>query len=345
MKELTKLKSYNLFEGIGGFRLALEKCGHTCVGSCEIDKHARETYKNRFGSYPTHSDARNIIPEDLPDFDILTAGFPCQAFSLAGKRLGFEESRGTLFFEIARIAKQKRPRFLLLENVKGLLSHDNGKTFAVILATLDEIGYDAEWQVLNSRYFVPQSRERVFIIGHLRGKPFRKIFPITEDGGQILQRSTEQRKRLPRPSRTLVTSMEQHTNTFIVEPKLKQVGTMENIKYEQANRVYDGKGLARTLTSNDKTGLYVVGGSSGYNDSVMKDCSPTLRAAMGTGGGNVPIIIPKDKRIRKLTPLECERLQSFPEGWTIGVSDTQRYKQLGNAVTVDVVEYIVKNLG
>ena len=140
------MKCLSLFSGIGGFDLAAKRQGIEIIGACEIDKYARTVYARHFPGVKIYEDATKIKPEELPDFDILCAGFPCQAFSIAGKRLGFEESRGTLFFEIARIAKQKRPRLLLLENVKGLLSHDRGKTFANILATLDELGYDAEWQ-------------------------------------------------------------------------------------------------------------------------------------------------------------------------------------------------------
>ena len=172
------MKCLSLFSGIGGFDLALRKQGHEIVGACEIDKYARSVFSRHFPGVTIYEDATKIKPEELPDFELLCAGFPCQTFSIAGKRLGFEESRGTLFFEIARIAKQKRPRLLLLENVKGLLSHDRGKTFANILATLDEIGYDAEWEVLNSKYFVPQNRERIFIIGYLRGTPRPEVFPI-----------------------------------------------------------------------------------------------------------------------------------------------------------------------
>ena len=170
------------------FDLALQRHGHDIVGACEIDRNARRVYAKHFPNTRIWEDATKLDPAELPYFDLLCAGFPCQAFSFAGKRLGFEESRGTLFFEIVRIAKQKRPRLLLLENVKGLLNHDGGKTFANILATLDEIGYDAEWQVFNSRYFIPQNRERIFIIGHLREKPTKQILPL----GEIFRISKEE---------------------------------------------------------------------------------------------------------------------------------------------------------
>lgn len=181
------MKFIDLFAGIGGFRLGMESAGHECVAFCEIDKFARASYKaihDTKGETEYH-DITSVTDEEWRKFrgtvDVICGGFPCQAFSVAGKRKGFlDETRGTLFFEIARAAKQIKPRILFLENVKGLLSHDKGRTFGVILNTLDELGYDCEWQVLNSKNFgVPQNRERVFIIGHLRGERGREVFPIT----------------------------------------------------------------------------------------------------------------------------------------------------------------------
>jgi DNA (cytosine-5)-methyltransferase 1 len=184
------MKFFDLFCGVGGFRLGLERNGHKCIGSCEIDDNARATYAKNFGHEPEYKDARDIRPRELPNFDILAAGFPCQAFSVAGKLLGFKEARGTLFFEIARIAKAKRPQLLFLENVRNILSHDRGFTFKTILNTLDEIGYDCQWILINSKFFVPQNRERVYIIGHLRNGSPRKIFPIgTSDTVNIETRS------------------------------------------------------------------------------------------------------------------------------------------------------------
>jgi DNA (cytosine-5)-methyltransferase 1 len=182
----------DLFAGIGGFRMGMEMAGHKCVGYVEIDKFARKSYEAIFdtkGEWTAH-DIRTVPDDDLRLFrgkvDVICGGFPCQAFSVAGKRLGFEDTRGTLFFEIARFAKEIQPRYLFLENVKGLLSHDKGRTFETILLTLDELGYDAEWQLLNSKDFgVPQNRERVFIIGHLRGASTRKVFPIIGESSEI----------------------------------------------------------------------------------------------------------------------------------------------------------------
>ena len=312
------LKFFDLFAGIGGFRLGMERAGHECVGSCEWDKYARETYKKNFGSYPEYNDAKNMSLTTQPYFDVLCAGFPCQAFSIAGKRLGFEDTRGTIFFEIARVAKEKRPPYLFLENVRGLLSHDKGRTFRTILSTLDEMGYDAEWQVLNSKYFVPQNRERIFIIGHLRGERTGKIFPV----GENVELSADRKKESGEIVNCLTGGGHSgglHSQMTLIDNsnKLKQIGNIDTKGHNSLwGRVYDPNGIAVNLNANGgglgaKTGLYRI-----YD--VMK--------------------------IRRLTPLECERLQGFPDNWTQGVSDTQRYKQCGNAVTVNVVEYIAKEL-
>jgi len=215
------MRFLDLFAGIGGFRLAMEKAGHECVGYVEWDKFARKSYEAMYdtkGEFTAH-DITKVTDEEWRNLresvDIICGGFPCQAFSVAGKRLGFNETRGTLFFEIARAAKQIKPRFLLLENVKGLLSHDKGETFRAILSTLDELGYDAEWQVLNSKDFgVPQNRERVFVVGHLRGSGGGKVFPIRGNDSET-------------------------------DAKLKPVINSKS----QVDRVYDPSGLCPTLTT------------------------------------------------------------------------------------------------
>jgi DNA (cytosine-5)-methyltransferase 1 len=213
-----KIRFIDLFAGIGGFRYGLEKTkGYECVYSNEWDKYAAQIYDKHFskntqplsevikdpqgrnrtpnqdrsdGLLPRHEqrtgdridtrDIRTVKSGEIPDFDLLVGGFPCQAFSIAGKRKGFDDTRGTLFFEIARILADKRPRYFILENVKGLLNHDEGKTFQTILGVLTDLGYEYQWQVLNSKNFgVPQNRERVFVVGHLRGEPRPEVFPIT----------------------------------------------------------------------------------------------------------------------------------------------------------------------
>ena len=385
------LKFFDLFAGIGGFRLGMERAGHQCIGSCEWDKYARETYKKNFGSYPEYDDAKDLQPKSLPYFDVLCAGFPCQAFSIAGKRLGFEDTRGTIFFEIARIAKEKRPPYLFLENVRGLLSHDKGRTFDTIISTLDEMGYDAEWQVLNSKYFVPQNRERIFIVGHLRDRHTRKIFPL----GEISTISDKKKLRKEELSRSRSHSSAIDANYYKGpdgKRTLVQVGNIDTKGHNSLwDRVYDPNFIAPSLNANGggmgaKTGLFAVG-STQKHSAIMKDRSPALTEAMGKGGGHVPMIFKVDdendgkktlvytaqvnqnmkqkvqtrdntstlstsandfgvmegQRIRRLMPIECERLQGFPDNWTIG-SDTQRYKQCGNAVTVPVVEYIAREL-
>lgn len=186
------MKYFSTFSGIAGFELGIEKaCPEAvCVGYSEIDKYADAIYKYHFKEVKNYGDITKINEYELPDFDLLVGGFPCQAFSIAGKRRGFEDTRGTLFFDLARILQAKRPRLFIFENVKGLLSHDGGNTFRTIVTTLDELGYDVQWQVLNSKNFgVPQNRERIIIVGNLRGTPRPEVFPIgldeTKTSGKI----------------------------------------------------------------------------------------------------------------------------------------------------------------
>lgn len=184
------IKFFDMFAGIGGFRSGLEAIGgFECVGYCEIDKYAKQAYEAMYdtGGELYFDDARKIVPEQLPDFDLLLGGFPCQSFSIAGARKVFDDTRGTLFFEIARIAAVKKPKYLFLENVPGLLNHDEGRTFETILRTLDGLGYDVCWQVLNSKNFgVPQSRNRVFIVGYLRGQRAGEVLSFTQTSGKAL---------------------------------------------------------------------------------------------------------------------------------------------------------------
>ena len=301
------MKFFDLFAGIGGFRVGLEAHGHECVGSCEIDKYARKIYGKNFGHEPEYRDVRDIDPKDIQDFDILCAGFPCQSFSIVGNRMGFEDKRGNLFFEIIRLAKEKRPSILLLENVKGLLSHEKGETFRIMLQTLDECGYDVSWQLLNSRYFVPQSRERVYIIANLRGSSGRKILPL----GKVSKRNDKSRKELYAEDECSSTLTATYWKGYgggrpmIKESKPVQMNYRANVNSNMKERVQD-RDETWTLTTNS-------------NDFTITD----------------------GDRVRKLTPIECERLQGFADDWTKGVSDTQRWKCLGNAVTTNVVEYIV----
>ena len=262
-----RMKFLDLFAGIGGFRMGLESLGHECVGFCEIDKFARKSYKAIYdteGEIELH-DITEVTNEEWRKLrgtvDIICGGFPCQAFSIAGKRKGFlDETRGTLFFEIARAAKEIKPPLLFLENVKGLLSHDKGRTFRTILSTLDELGYDAEWQILNSKdYGVPQNRERVFIIGHLRGECTRAVFPIRGESAEIpikIVGNADPRRKIG--SRTLVYDKTGLMGALCAsdykEPKLIKGGSLEG-KYISSSAVYSPKGLAPKLTTMQGGGL------------------------------------------------------------------------------------------
>ena len=204
------IRYFDMFAGIGGFRSGLEAVGgFECVGYCEIDPYARKAYEALYDTRGEifYEDATKIIPEQLPDFDLICGGFPCQSFSAAGARRGFKDPRGTLFFEIARIAAVKRPKYLYLENVPGLLNHDSGRTFKVILNTLDELGYDVAWQVLNSKNFgVPQERKRVMLVGFLRGKCAGEVLSFTQTSDAALI----QRKLFPGDEGLLPEGSEHH---------------------------------------------------------------------------------------------------------------------------------------
>ena len=393
------MKFIELFGGVGGFSLGIKRAFSRqekkteynktqrdmqnsqvgtrewehdvceCVGYYEWDKYAVETYNKNFVTNYEPTDITKVDAQDIPDHDILCGGFPCQSFSIAGKRRGFEDTRGTMFYEIVRIIRHKRPRILFLENVKGLLNHDRGKTFATILSSLDELGYDVEWQVLNSKHFgVPQNRERVFIIGHLRGEPFKKVFPIRESSTEINQ-------------------TQQQISATIHAGYYKQGRDQQYVQYDpnqkgnrsQQYRVYNKEVAEPTMTSSQssdtkievhslypRTGNPDVGGTGHlskqtdetycldtgnaqaieikimdlYNNKEHSDRSPTL-----TEPHHNTLRVRDGTQIRRLTPVECERLQGFPDGWTDGVSDTQRYKQMGNAVTTNVIEAIARRLG
>lgn len=255
------IKYLDMYSGIGGFRSALDEVGgFECVGYCEIDKFAKQAYETLYDTKGEmyFEDARNINPDDLPDIDLICAGFPCQSFSIAGRQQGFDDTRGTLFFEVARIAAAKRPALLFLENVQNLLSHDKGWTFETILEVLDDIGYDVSWTVLNSANFgVPQSRNRVFITGFLRGRCAGEIFAFSQANPKTLK------QRLPG---------------------------------REGNRVYDSNGLAITLTSSaggfgGRTGLYILPIKSktkiGYQFAHSGDSINTAYANNNTRRGRV----------------------------------------------------------
>ena len=360
---------YDAFCGVGGFRLPLQEAGWKCVGGCDNDPHAREVYRTRFSEFPSGLDIREVEPKDLPDFDMLCGGFPCPTFSIAGKRLGFKDPRGELVNEIFRIVREKRPKLLFLENVKGLLSHDRGRTFAVILSALDELHYDVQGQVLNSKnYGVPQNRERIFLIGHLRGTPRPQVFPLGygSDIDESTRDSTQgDGSRIPAQ---IAGAIDKHyykaaqgTRTLITTPKeqeMKKIGNIADTDHDSIwGRVYDTDGISPTINAKGggmgaKTGLIVAPVLTPGRKEKRQDgrrfkedgeVAFTLTAQDQHG-------IYDGKKIRKLTPLECERLQGFPDGWTKityngkPMSDQKRYECMGNAVTVNVIRAIVERI-
>lgn len=376
-----KVSLIDICSGIGGFPLGLKQAGFEFEKEyySEIDKNAERIYKKHFpksiglGDITTVDPARFISRRDNNFF--ITGGFPCQSFSIAGNRGGFEDTRGTIFFDIARIAKYVRPKYMLLENVKGLLSHDEGRTFKTIIRTLDELRIfeTIEWFVLNSKnHGVPQNRERVFIFCSRKGSGQQVL--LEREGYKRFNESDERRTRSD-ITPTLTTNCgnggDYDPNIVDDMPKLKQV-----IGGSQGARVYDSDGLACTLSSEGggqgaKTGLYMVGDDSlkiksatkkGYEVANVGDSinltavnSKTRRGRVGkeyahTLDTQCEQAVVEEIAIRRLTPIECERLQGFPDSWTAldfdnkKMSDSARYKACGNAVTVNVIEYIGRNI-
>ena len=379
------MKFLDLFAGIGGFRLGMESAGHECIGFCEIDKFARASYKaihDTKGEIELH-DITRVTDESIRRIgrvDAICGGFPCQAFSIAGNRRGFEDTRGTLFFEIARFASILRPQYLFLENVKGLLNHENGITFETIISTLDELGYDVEWQVLNSKDFgVPQNRERVFIIGHFRGECTRRLFPLSGQSQSISNKSVVKIGNV-NPSGngmngevyqadglapTLTTNKGEGQKIAIKSNIIKQFGVLQP-NFNQCGVVYETDGIAPTIRAYQGGGLepkirVKEATSQGYAEAQIGDSvnlshpnSKTRRGRVGKQIANTLLtgesqgVIEPDFRIRKLTPRECWRLQGFPD-WAFDKaqevnSNSQLYKQAGNSVTVNVIAAIAKEL-
>ncbi|EHV0178038.1 DNA (cytosine-5-)-methyltransferase [Enterococcus faecalis] len=303
------MKFLDLFAGVGGFRLGMESAGHECIGFCEIDKFARTSYKaihDTTGEVEMH-DITTISDEfirGIGSVDVICGGFPCQAFSIAGKRKGFEDTRGTLFFEIARFASILRPRYLFLENVKGLLNHEGGATFETILRALDELGYDVEWQVLNSKDYVPQNRERVFIIGHLRGERTRKVFPFERDDQSVVKLSRQQSS-----VNTITARYGEATGvgSYIVEGKQQKkiaipVLTPDRLEKRQNGRRFKENGEEMfTLTAQDRHGIMIAGNLPGNHEQnsrvyETKGVAPTLSTMQG--GGQEPKILVKEATVK-----------------------------------------------
>lgn len=309
-----KFKFIDLFAGIGGIRLAYQNLGGKCVFTSEWNEQAKRTYEANFGEVP-FGDITQISETQIPDHDVLLAGFPCQPFSIAGvskknalgRAHGFlDETQGTLFFDIARILKHKKPKAFMLENVKNLRSHDKKKTFMVIENTLKELGYSVHAQVLNGKYFVPQHRERIIIVG------FREdIYEGLEDFHF---------PKMPEPQKVF---------KDILETEVEEKYTLTDHLWKYL-RDYADKHKAK-------------GNGFGFGLTDMNGISRTLSARYYKDGSEV-LIPQQGKNPRRLTPRECARLQGFPDNFLIPVSDTQAYKQFGNSVTVPLIQAVAKQL-
>ncbi|MDG3142948.1 DNA cytosine methyltransferase [Streptococcus suis] len=317
------MKFLDLFAGIGGFRLGMEAAGHECIGFCEIDKFARTSYKaihDTKGEIELH-DITAVTDEFIRGIgrvDVICGGFPCQAFSIAGNRRGFEDTRGTLFFDIARFASILRPKYLFLENVKGLLNHEGGATFETIISTLDELGYNVEWQVLNSKNFgVPQNRERVFLIGHLRGKRTRRLFPIGRESTTFDSKS----KEIIIVGNTKNPTTKQKGTRSVVYHNKGLIGTLMGTDYKGPKQVaipvltpdrlekrQNGRRFKKdddpmfTLTSQDRHGILLAGHLPSVREQSGRiydpnGLSPTLSTMQG--GGQEPKIIQKARGYNK----------------------------------------------
>ena len=409
------IKFFDMFAGIGGFRSGLEAVGDfECVGYCEIDKYAKQAYEAIYDTKGElyFDDARKINLESLPVIDLICGGFPCQSFSIAGERRGFEDVRGTLFFEIARIASAKRPKYLFLENVPGLLNHNQGRTFQKILCTLDELGYDVVWQVCNSKNFgVPQSRKRVYIIGYNREKCRGEILSFTQANPKtpVQRLSGKEGERIYSTNGVSVTLTSSgggfagKTGMYCLENDfddefrnscgiriISKTKSGYQIAYpgdsidtafsgQNSRRGRVGNQIAHTLTTSNTQAYYFIDMNPEPKITYIARCI-TARYDSGISNRKAEhsgilvdgiteeelnnifnedspfVLIFKDKygeihfgRVRKLTPLECWRLQGFTDeqfykAKATGLSDSRLYKMAGNAVTVPVISAIGKML-
>lgn len=308
------MKVVSFFAGVGGIDLGFENAGFKCIWANEIDQYAAKTYSANFKNPLIVDDIRNIVPKDVPDSDILLAGFPCQAFSVAGYRKGFNDERGNLFFDLMQIIEEKLPSVLFLENVKNLVGHDKGKTFRIILEALEANGYYVKHKVLNSCDYgnIPQNRERIYIVAFRDEVVYHNFdFP--------------QPRRLKRELKDFIHYEEK------VDPKYYY--TPEKCKFYDELKEH----VVNPSTTYQWRRVYVRENKS--------NLCPTLTANMGTGGHNVPLIKARHG-IRKLTPRECFNLQGYPENYIFpeNMSNTRLYKQAGNSVVVPVVEFIAKEI-
>jgi len=400
-------KYVELFAGIGGFRAALDKLGGECVLAAEWDKFARQSYTALYGDDHLHGDVTKINGNEVPDHDVMVFGMPCQAFSVAGKRLGFDDMRGTLYFEAMRIAKAKKPKVLWMENVKGLVGHDKGRTLEVMAQAMCDLGYTIDFDVLNSKYFgVPQNRERIFLIGVrddlIELAPWvtgRRTDVVAKGKKRISALAGVKTFNFDWPTQEAVTIRlrdilepvvdekyylsEEKTAALVAKLRDKETEILENRKDDDVNPIYTPDMVTKNqngrrikpaddvmpaLTVQDRHGVveglpireatkqgYAIANegdavnfqfpnSKTRRGRVGKQIAQTLEANAINQG-----VVTRQYRIRKLTPLETWRLQGFSDEAhetvkAAGISDSQRYKQAGNAVTINVIEAIGRKL-
>ena len=320
-----QLKFIDLFAGIGGFRYSFEKCGCECVFSSEIDEACKKVYENNYGDIP-NGDITKIDASERPDFDILCAGFPCQPFSICGKKQGFEDTRGTLFFEICRIIKEKNPKVVMLENVKHLTKHDSGRTFKTIIATLEELGYNVSYKVLNSKDFgVAQSRERIIIIGTREGYfNFDKLEEKKEIHIKDILDKEGDFEYLDKSEYTLIDKQyirKQKSGLIFVGYRNKgmwKTGVRPNTEHlsrvhRQPNRIYSIEGCHPTIPSQETSGRFWI-------------------------------YIKEEDAVRKLTINECYKLMGYPNNFVRDENIYNAYKQCGNSVVIPMIYEIAQSI-
>lgn len=313
----------DLFAGIGGFRIGLERVGFKCVFSSEIDEECQKVYLENFNEIP-YGDIRNINPNDIPDFDVLCAGFPCQPFSISGKKRGFNDTRGTLFFEICRVIEHKKPKTIFLENVKHLIYHDKKRTINLIIASLEELGYHVSHFILNAKDFgVPQNRERLIIIGSKLGKfnkdslckqttPLLRDFLDEGNGFEYLDKSEYTLIDKPKKQNSgllFVGYRNKNTWKIGVRPNTNHLSRV----HRQPNRIYSIDGVHPTIPSQEPSGRFFI-------------------------------YIPELDKVRRLTINECYRIMGFPNDFKKTTLTSESYKQIGNSICVNMVEEIAKQI-
>ena len=324
------IRVVDLFAGVGGIRLGFTQAAKEfgmnteCVFSSEIDEWACKTYRKNFpnDNHDPKCDITTVDAKSLPDFDVLLAGFPCQAFSIAGKRGGFDDTRGTLFFDVARIIKEKQPKAFLLENVKGLTNHRSGKTLQVILNTLrEDLGYTVFYKVLNAKeYGVAQLRERIYIVGFKNaGDSFDYPLPLPQEERKVIRDIIEEN---PVDARYYLST-----------------SYLAALKAHKARHQALGHGFGYEVRDLDEVAGTIVCGGMGKERNLIVDTRQTDFTVRTHIKGEY-----NKEGLRKMTPLEWERLQGFPDNWTAGIADVHRYKQMGNSVAVPVIQAVSENI-